>query len=114
MCGIAGGGIFALTYLQHVVKPSQDLVLEKNRAMTVGLEVHPHVVLVRLVVDELNAGLGHGNTHAGGLEIPAEQAGHDGKKRQRQRQRQCQNRAVHTRVAERFPKLVGKEQSEPT
>lgn len=92
--GIAGGLFCScLTYLQHLGEPGQDLVLEKNRAVTVGLEVHPHVVLVRLVVDELNAGLRHGNAHAVGLEIPAEQTGHDGGKRQRQRQRQ--SRAVH-------------------
>lgn len=68
-----GGGSLGLivTYLQHVVESSQHVVLEQDRAVTVGLEVYPHVILIRLVVNELNPGLGHRDANAVRLKVPA-------------------------------------------
>lgn len=61
-----------LPYLLHVGEARQDLVLEENRPVAVGLEVHADVVLLRLVVHELDPGLGHRHGHALRLQVPAD------------------------------------------
>lgn len=63
---------FEATYLKHVGEAGQDLVLEEDCSMTVGLEVHAHVVLLRLVVDELDPSLGHRHRHALRLQVPVD------------------------------------------